>query len=566
VGERVSAADGPSSIAWFGPVGGDVLDRPLLVDGPATYSYRQALDLGSEIVSRWSVRRSLLFIEGLNTPPSIAAYLAALRGGHVVHLLDPRKVDANAELIDRYRPNGVIRFGEQDQPEIEVPNAASLALHPNLAVLLSTSGSTGSTKFVKLSYANVAANTSSIVEYMGLGPDDRSITLLKPFYSYGYSVLNSHFAAGGSLVLTELSVQDRGFWELAYATGITNISGVPHTFETMQAMSIDWARLPKLRFLTVAGGRLKPSLVRTMAEVGALHNFAFYVMYGQTEGAPRLSYLPPELALTYPDSIGVAVPGGHLGLVDEEGRPVEGVGVEGELVYRGPNVMVGYATEPAELSTSVDIPVLHTGDLARRNEAGLFVITGRTSRFVKLFSSRVSLDEVEAHLNEAQVAAVVGTDQLVTAFVEGVADPRSLSAQLGARYQFPATVFRVMPIPSIPRLANGKIDYQALLARAETLDQAKTEHRFIRRFWKELLDIVLGRMTEVHTVDEAFFLVFPVRKLDDSDSFISLGGDSLSFVQLSIYLEQCLDQVPTDWHEMPIGDLRQQVGRSHVGV
>ncbi|MEZ5409719.1 MAG: AMP-binding protein [Acidimicrobiales bacterium] len=544
------------------------LDLPFLL-GDVVLTYRPVYELGDEIIAPWASSRSLLFIDGVNRPASIAAYLAALRAGHVVHLLDSSKDEANRELIRRYAPTGVVHIDDDGAWRREpVTTGPHPALHPDLAVLLSTSGTTGSSKFVKLSYRNVAANTASIVEYLGLTADDRSITVLKPFYSYGYSVINTHAAVGGSLVLTDLSVQSPELWSLAYRSGITNVPGVPHTFQVMRATSIDWNRLDRLRFLTQAGGRMEPGLVRHFARLGEERGWSLFVMYGQTEGGPRLSYLPPSYAARYPESIGVAVPGGTFELVDDDGAVLEGADVEGELVYRGPNIMVGYARAAADLGTGEELPALHTGDIARRNDVGLYVITGRKSRFIKFLGLRIGLDEIESALEaDGYRAAVAGTDEGLRVAVESPADGPSIGARLTAAYGLPAQFVSVAVVESLPRLTNGKVDYQSLLTAAAPPTRLwPALRRFVSQIRCEVGAILLGRETSVSDVPEAFALVFPNRPVPLDQSFVGLGGDSLGFVQLTVYLEELMDDLPADWPERSVADLQSLARSRHAAV
>lgn len=531
-------------------------DRSCIITGNAEYSYNQVLALGDEIFARLPAERQLVFIEGDNSVFTIAAYIGALRGRHVVHILDPGKAAGNRELIDRYRPNAVVRCSD-DQWTVEAVNGSAIPLHPELAVLLSTSGSTGSSKFVKLSRRNVEANTASIVEYLELTETDRAITVLKPFYSYGFSVINTHLSVGGSIVLTHSAVQDPQLWDRIGDAGVTNLAGVPHTFQVMRTMQIPWADLPDLRFMTQAGGRLNESIVRHFVDVGREHGWSFFVMYGQTEGSPRLSYLPPEKAATYPSSIGIAVPGGTLGLIDERGDRVTEPVADGELTYSGDNVMVGYATSPDDLAAAEQIPVLITGDLAHRNEEGLYFITGRKSRFVKPLGIRVSLDEVESHLSAGgRPCAVVGHDERIVAVFEGAIDSSHATKVLASRYNLPPAMIRVESLSAIPRLANGKVDHQEILRAVEdaTGDSISTGS-FLKVTLQEFVMILLGRSQEILSASHAFSLVFPALAFTSEDSFLSIGGDSLKYVQLSSYLEQYLGSAPDGWHEMSISAL-----------
>ena len=187
----------------------------------------------------------------------------------------------------------------------------------------------------------MVANARSIADYLDLRASDVAITSLPLHYCYGLSVLHSHLLVGASVVLTDLSVADACFWDLAGRTGVTGLAGVPHTYALLDAVHFGPAlpELPALRYLTQAGGRMAPDRVREYAGLARERGVDLFVMYGQTEATARMAYLPPELALDHADTIGRPVPGGSFRLAPVPDAPAGC----GELVYSGPNVMMGYA-------------------------------------------------------------------------------------------------------------------------------------------------------------------------------------------------------------------------------
>ncbi len=534
-------------------------DRTCLIGQDGTsVSYGQLLEKADAVTQALAGSKKLVFIDGHNSVATIAAYVGAWRGGHAIHLVDPKRHEENARLSALYQPNATIRC-EGDLAEVVDQQAPPLALHPDLAVLLSTSGSTGTSKFVKLSAANVIANTDAIISYLGLTGADRAITSLKPFYSYGFSVINTHLRAGASLVLSDISVQQPGFWDAVRQHEVSNIPGVPHTFEVIASEGIDLSDLPALRFLTQAGGKLGPALVTRFAEMGARQGYDFFVMYGQTEAAPRISYLPPDMAARHPGAIGKAVPGGQLELRDGEGQPILEPDVEGELVYSGPNVMIGYATTRDELGTAEEIGQLFTGDLARRNQDGLFEITGRKARMVKPFGLRISLDEIEAILSaEAGQAAAIGLEDTVVVVLESGAtlDADQTQAFLSEKTGLPRSCFLVQAGQTIPRLSNGKIDYKTLQGQDWSgLAPTGSFSEFLSDTWREFRAILTGRSLRPDSVLQAYQSVFPRSRVEVDMSFRSLGGDSLALLQMQLLLEEYLGQLPDGWEIMTIQDL-----------
>lgn len=454
---------------------------PALLDAQRAWSYGELTVLADRHAARLPQDRPTLGFLGFSIDAAaVSLYLGALRSRRHVPLLLQPDMDPGllADLVAHYRPDWLAFPSARPVPAgytasaadgdaglvlylADAADPAAVAPHPDLALLLSTSGSTGSAKLVRLSHANLDANAGTIAGYLGLRADDRAITTLPLAYSFGLSILNSHLHAGGSLVLTDESLVGRGFWELARARGITSLSGVPATYEMLRRVGLERYGLDRLRMLTQAGGRLRDALVETFLDTSERMGLEFFVMYGQTEAAPRISYVPAARLRDKVGSVGIAVPGGVLDLDADTS----------ELVYRGPNVMLGYAQSRDELADGdVQGGVLRTGDLARRDEDGFFYITGRAKRFIKVSGNRVNLDEVESMLAaELQRAvACAGADDDLVVFVPGSPPPdeariRQLVQQ---RYKLFPGLVRVLPLPALPLLATGKTDYAALREHA----------------------------------------------------------------------------------------------------
>ncbi len=401
--------------------------------------------------ARLAGERSVVLCRAALTPQTVVAYLGALAAGHAVILADDGMApEAAAELERRYAPRFVLgpagEVAERDVPGGPAP-------HPDLAVLLATSGTTGSPKLVRLSAGAMAANARSIAEYLDLGPGERAIASLPLHYSYGLSVLNSHLLAGGAVVLPGAGLLDPAFWAAAERHAVTSFAGVPHSYRVLRAAGWEARSLPALRTLTQAGGRLEPEVARALGATMRARSGRFFVMYGQTEATARMAYLPPEELDRRPDSIGIAIPGGRLEVDGEAG---------GELVYTGPNVMLGYATERAHLALGDELGgVLRTGDLGRRDDEGFLYVTGRLARFAKLLGLRVSLDDVERALPR-RAAAVERDDRAISVFVEEGEDPQAVRAALAGRFRLPPRSFDVRVIAELPVTSAGKVDYARL--------------------------------------------------------------------------------------------------------
>ena len=514
-------------------------DRPAFLTDTLTLTYQELAQRVDDLAVRLGTERRLVALAAANDLESIVAYLAALVGGHPLILLPEDKPAALESLVAAYDPDVIVRseygrtFLEERRP------GTRHELHPDLALMLSTSGSTGSPKLVRLSHANLQSNAESISEYLAIGPDDRAATTMPMSYCYGLSVINSHLLRGAGLVLSDLSVVDPCFWELFRNRGATAFAAVPYTFELLERVGFADLELPSLRYVTQAGGRLAPEMVQRYAELGRRQGWDLFVMYGQTEATARMAYLPPELAATVPGAIGIPVPGGDFRI-----DPVPGL-EHGELVYTGPNVMLGYAETTEDLGKGREIGELRTGDLARQHPTGLYEVVGRRSRFVKIVGLRVDLGQVERLLAGLGVqAASAGTDDGLVVAVEGDHDTRLLGKVLAQRLGLPRGALQVCTVRHLPRLATGKLDYQGVLALVRPDPEPEPVHANAD-----------GAADGPGTVRKIFADALEVADIADGDTFVSLGGDSLSYVAASVRLEQALGHLPPDWHVTPVRDL-----------
>ncbi len=436
-------------------------ERPFVDDDHGrAFSYGEALRFGRALVAPIGGRGFVILLCS-NTAPSAAAYLALLASEHAVLLVErdlaPDRLEA---LVDVYRPDALV--DPLDGTPVRMLDGGT-ALHPDLALLLSTSGSTGSPKLARFTAAAIHANAASIAQYLALGPEERPLLHLPTSYSYGMSVINSHLLVGARLSLTGHSPMQPGFWDRLAATQATSLAGVPFHYDMLRRFGTAKLDLPHLRTLTQAGGKLSPALVKLFGGWARATGRRFFVMYGQTEAGPRISYLPPDRAPDAPESVGVAIPGVELSLGDPAGRPIGEAGTPGELVVRSPAIMMGYAHSAADLVRGDDQGgVLRTGDLAQRGEDGLFTIVGRSARMVKLFGVRVNLDDVDAFLaTRGFRSASFGRDDHLQVAVEG-ADPQEVRSLVVETFSFPPRGFEVRSVPTLPRAASGKILYSEL--------------------------------------------------------------------------------------------------------
>ncbi|MFV0131091.1 AMP-binding protein [Streptomyces sp. HMX112] len=526
-------------------------DRTALVTANGEISYRELARRVGETARRLGTARRLVLLPGANTAEALVVHLAALSSGHPVLLVPGDHPEAVAALTAAYDPDVVVHPTAADDGEwrIEERRAVSAhTLHPDLALLLSTSGSTGSPKLVRLSYANLQANAESIATYLGIRDTDRAATTLPMHYCYGLSVVHSHLLRGAGLVLTGLSVADSCFWDLFRAAGGTALAGVPYTFDLLDRVGFADMDLPRLRYVTQAGGRLDPDRVAHYAELGRRRGWDLFVMYGQTEATARMAYLPPELAADHPTAIGVPVPGGAFSLEPVDEAEDEGVG---ELVYRGPNVMLGYAHTAGDLALGRTVGALRTGDLARRTGHGLYEIVGRRGRFLKILGLRVDPQQVERMLARHGVRAFCSGDDHVLTIAAARRpgwDARRVRRRVTEECGLPPSAVDVHVLDELPRLPTGKPDYAAV--RGLTRPTAPTA------------PTAPGGAAGDEGLCALYATILDRTDVTPDDTFVGLGGDSLSYVEMSLRLEELLGHLPPNWHLTPIRELRQPPARS----
>jgi len=479
--------------------------------------------------------RPLVLLESDNSFPTIAAYLAALRAGFPVILLARGMLDEDPRIVETYQPNLIVRSGVGDVT-VTRTDAPPVEMHPELAVLLSTSGTTGAPKLVRLSRENIQSNAASIAEYLGLDSTERAITTLSFHYSYGMSVLHTHLLVGAALVLTDASVIEDGFWKCVSRNAVTSLALVPFQFELLERSGFQVRKLETLRYITQAGGKLAEPVVRRFAELGKRQGWRLFVMYGQTEAAPRMAYLPPEDLEEWAFSIGRPIPGGKFYLIAEDGTHIDTPNRAGELIYEGPNVMLGYADDRQDLAAPAGPPELHTGDLAEMLENGYYRIVGRLKRFIKLFGLRVSLDEAEDFLRREGITAwCAGKDEHLVVFLTETERAEHAKELLIERYRLTPSVVSVKVIEAPPLLSSGKIDYGTLSAVAGTVEPKKP--------------------SEMSGVANSIRKAMRVAQIDMDKSFLEHGSDSLGYVEVQIILSEFLGTPPENWEEMPLRDL-----------
>lgn len=424
--------------------------------------------------------RKLAFILAENSIGSFAGYISMLSNKVVPLILDSKmEKDLLGNLITMYRPyyywvpsrmksdfRGEVIFEDHGYALLQdTENRDATVLYADLALLLPTSGSTGSSKLVRHSYRNIEASARNVSQFFEFTDQDRGLVTLPMYYTMGLSVITSHIYVGATILLTKKSLTDALFWTFLKEQRATSFTGVPYSFEVLSRLCFFRMKLPDLRVITQGGGKMREDLFQACAEYAETSGKKFIATYGQTEGTARMAYLPAELATRKICSIGYAVPHGELYLINEDKEILTDKEATGQLVYKGENVTLGYACCREDLEKGDERDgILYTGDLARRDADGCYYIVGRMGRFLKLYGSRVGLDECENMIKSALgiECACVGDDECMLVYITERDYLGQVLKLLEEKTRLIASAFKGVIIDAIPKNETGKVLYSQL--------------------------------------------------------------------------------------------------------
>jgi acyl-CoA synthetase (AMP-forming)/AMP-acid ligase II len=477
---------------------------------PAIWHGQQMLTHGELRRRAWAIAAQLLsaglaggnrvglFAE--NSPFFVAAYLGSIGAGlcvvpfqtdapdktlqRLIASLGIKHVLVSARFHSRVRPLadnlGLTLLLESAEPSLPSGDPGAPPRVPQvdparyLAAVMLTSGSTGEAKGVMVTHRNIACNTQDILQYAGIAADDRAMVVLPFSYCYGASLLHTVLAAGGSLVLNNRFMFPETVLDEMVQKHCTGLAGVPSTYQILLRKTRFAQRsFPALRWMQQAGGKLPDPLLRELRQ--AFPAVRLLVMYGQTEGTARLSYLPPERLDDKLGSIGKGLPGTRLEVLKPDGAPVRpGSDEVGEIVASGDNVTPGYWGDPEETARFFRDGKLYTGDMARVDAEGFIFIVERARDFIKAAGNRVSPKEVEdvlAEMPEVVEAAVIGVPheiwgEAIKAYVVA-ARPGQLTADEVRRHCMRQLPNYKVPeyvefLPALPKTSNGKVAKEQL--------------------------------------------------------------------------------------------------------
>ncbi|HOW42769.1 MAG TPA: class I adenylate-forming enzyme family protein [Candidatus Omnitrophota bacterium] len=346
-----------------------------------------------------------------NSPLYVIAFFSVLKAGAVVVPINTQLVTRELEsIISDCQPSMIITDDSHKQSldtfkDISIFSVSSIRYTPvaslqsipakesDPAMIIYTSGTTGKPKGVMLSHRNLVANAESIVDYLKLSSSDSMMVILPFYYSYGNSLLTTHIMVGATLVIDNRFVFPNVVLETMEKEKVTGFAGVPsHYAILLRKSALRNYKLTSLRYVTQAGGGMPASMIKEFTEV--VPHAQFFVMYGQTEATARLTYLAPEHLRSKLGSIGKAIPGVELDVLNEQGQPVQN-GEVGEIVARGNNIMLGYWNAAEETGKVKRKEGLWTGDMAKVDSDGFIYLISRKKEMIKSGANRISPLEIE---------------------------------------------------------------------------------------------------------------------------------------------------------------------------
>ena len=431
----------------------------------------QLKDILFDLSSIELTQKTLVFLYCKNEVQAVGLYLSLLKSNYAIALLNEElDIRLKQALEKTYSPfiifdekrvlkegfNVEIVHSKVYNYKVFKTTSSCPKIHSNVKVLLSTSGTTGSPKFVKLSEQNLYQNSISICDYLPIINNDVTPLNLPIFYSYGLSILHTNCLNGGEIVCNTDDILNKAFWEQFEQFRFSSIAGVPYVYEMLDRVGFRKKKYDSLRYISQAGGNLNQIIKQKFLDYCIENNLEFYVMYGQTEASPRISYVPPNKLSEKITSIGQSILNGNL-TIDS---------VTQELLYEGPNIFGGYAQKPKDLMTWKKSKHLHTGDIAIKDKDGFYFITGRIKRFVKVFGNRVNLDEIEDFLKrkieKTNFACIGIKDKNIIIFTEKDITTEDIKNIVVRELKIHSTVIKHRIIDKFPLTSNGKIDYKEL--------------------------------------------------------------------------------------------------------
>ena len=379
------------------------------------YTYGDILKKSEEINS-FIEKKSLILIVCRNSIESIIGYISFLENNHITIILDHSfKEDYVNKIIKLYKPQYIYSdaffFKIQNKYKklysfknfnlYKSSYKKNFNINKKNYILLSTSGTTQNPKFVRISKNNIKNNTMNIIDYLKIRKNHTAITTMPMGYSYGLSIINTHLYAEAQILVNELTIFDKNFWKNVNKFKVTSIGGVPQFYEYLMKLRLNNLPISKIKYFTQAGGKLSKNITNYFSDICKKNKIKFYIMYGQTEASPRMSYLEPNKINIKKGSIGKPLENTSFHISGENNKIIKKAFVKGELIFKGKNVSLGYANNFKDLKKGdINKGKLFTGDIAYKDKDNYYFIIGRKKRFSKIFGIRINLDDIEIKLKE----------------------------------------------------------------------------------------------------------------------------------------------------------------------
>ena len=454
-----------------------------LLDGNNKKIYYKDLIIYSKKIAKKIREKSLTLLLVDNSLTSAICYVSLISKKKPILVLNqdiPNKFLRN--IVKKYEPENICVSSKLNSKKIfknyksnfkfkefeflKLKMKSDFQVKYDIGLLVTTSGSTGSVKFVRQTYTNLKFNTLSIINYLKLNDKNITITTLPLSYTFGMSIINTHLKVGSKILITNRSLFTKEFWKLFKNNNINTIYGVPYTFEVLDKLNFFSKNSFNLKLIAQAGGKISDDLQKKIGNYSNKYNKKFFIMYGQAEATTRISYLPYQNVLKKIGSIGVPINGGKISLLSNNGI-INKKNSLGEIVYEGKNVCMGYASKKLDINKNDEWKgKIFTGDLAKRDKDGYYFIVGRKKRFAKLYGISVSLDEIENLLKSkfsVSDFAVISKLNKILIYTSILKLKEKIINYLIKNVDLNINSFEIIFLKRIPKLVNGKNNYKILL-------------------------------------------------------------------------------------------------------
>jgi len=385
------------------------------------YTYSEVLSKIKKLNNLFESNSVILLIAS-NTIASIIGYLSfccKIKKCTTILIDDTFKESSIKNIIKSYKPNylfypeNYIKSINIDLSHIKSFENYKLSktffnknkkINKNNFLLISTSGTTGSVKFVRLSRKNIIENSKSIIKNLKIKKSHTTITTMPMGYSYGLSILNTHLLSGAKIIVNKRNIFNKNFWQIINNFKVSSFGGVPLFFEYLKKLKFENFNLKNIIYITQAGGKLEDNVASYFINICKEKKYKFFCMYGQAEASPRISSIEISKYPKKINSIGKSLDGIIMKLLDKKKNFIKKSYKIGEIIIKGPNVSLGYAKTFKDLFYgNINKGQIRTGDLGYFDNQGFFYLTGRIKRISKIFGFRVNLDEIEAFLKKNNI-------------------------------------------------------------------------------------------------------------------------------------------------------------------